>query len=112
MTYNSAYPLALPIFRAAEAYLNYIEAYYLRYNTLEDATLKKYWTELRNRAGVNADFKKTIEATDLNQEIDLARYSGKELVDKTLYNIRRERAASSLRKVCVRTTCIAGVHST
>lgn len=91
VTYNSAYPLALPIFRAAEAYLNYIEAYYLRYNTLEDATLKKYWTELRNRAGVNADFKKTIEATDLNQEIDLARYSGKELVDKTLYNIRRER---------------------
>lgn len=40
VTYNSAYPLALPIFRAAEAYLNYIEAYYLRYNTLEDATLK------------------------------------------------------------------------
>ena len=25
VTYNSAYPLALPIFRAAEAYLNYIE---------------------------------------------------------------------------------------
>lgn len=91
VTYNSAYPLALPIFRAAEAYLNYIEAYYLRYNTLEDATLKKYWTELRSRAGVDTDFQKTINATDLSKEIDLARYSGKELVDKTLYNIRRER---------------------
>ena len=91
VTYNSAYPLALPIFRAAEAYLNYIEAYYLRYNTLEDATLKKYWTALRTRAGVVPDFQKTINATDLSKEIDLARYSGKELVDKTLYNIRRER---------------------
>lgn len=91
VTYNSAYPLALPIFRAAEAYLNYIEAYYLRYNTLEDATLKKYWTALRTRAGVDPDFQKTINATDLSKEIDLARYSGKELVDKTLYNIRRER---------------------
>ena len=91
VTYNSAYPLALPIFRAAEAYLNYIEAYYLRYNTLEDATLKKYWMELRSRAGVDTDFQKTINATDLSKEIDLARYSGKELVDKTLYNIRRER---------------------
>ena len=91
VTYNSAYPLALPIFRAAEAYLNYIEAYYLRYNTLEDATLKKYWTALRTRAGVDPDFQKTINATDLSKEIDLARYSGKELVDATLYNIRRER---------------------
>ncbi|HJC96196.1 MAG TPA: RagB/SusD family nutrient uptake outer membrane protein, partial [Candidatus Phocaeicola gallinarum] len=91
VTYNSAYPLALPIFRAAEAYLNYIEAYYLRYNTLEDETLNKFWTELRTRAGVDADYKKTIEATDLTKEIDLARYSGTELVDKTLYNIRRER---------------------
>ena len=91
VTYNSAYPLALPIFRAAEAYLNYIEAYYLRYNTLEDATLKKYWTALRTRAGVDPDFRKTINATDLSKEIDLARYSGKELVDATLYNIRRER---------------------
>ena len=91
VTYNSAYPLALPIFRAAEAYLNYIEAYYLRYNTLEDETLNKFWTELRTRAGVDADYKKTIEATDLTKEIDLARYSGIELVDKTLYNIRRER---------------------
>ena len=89
--YNNAFPLALPIFRAAEAYLNYIEAYYLRYNTLEDKTLDKYWTALRRRAGVDTDYKKTIAATDLTKEIDLARYSGTQLVDATLYNIRRER---------------------
>lgn len=91
VVYNNAYPLALPIFRAAEAYLNYIEAYYLRYNTLEDATLDKYWKALRSRAGVDTDYKKTIAATDLTKEIDLARYSGTQLVDATLYNIRRER---------------------
>lgn len=89
--YNNAYPLALPIFRAAEAYLNYIEAYYLRYNTLDDLTLDKYWKTLRARAGVDTDYKKTIAATDLTKEIDLARYSGTNLIDATLYNIRRER---------------------
>lgn len=89
--YNSAYPLALPIFRAAEAYLNYIEAYYLKNNSLDDATLDKYWKALRSRAGVDTDYKKTIAATDLTKEIDLARYSGTQLVDATLYNIRRER---------------------
>ena len=89
--YNNAYPLALPIFRAAEAYLNYIEAYYLRYNTLDDLTLDKYWKALRARAGVDTDYKKTIAATDLTKEIDLARFSGTNLIDATLYNIRRER---------------------
>ena len=88
--YNSAYPLALPIFRAAEAYLNYIEAYYLRHGNLDD-TCDKYWKALRRRAGVDTDYKKTIAATDLTKEIDLARYSGTQLVDATLYNIRRER---------------------
>lgn len=91
VVYNNAYPLALPIFRAAEAYLNYIEAYYLKNNSLEDATLDKYWKALRSRAGVDTDYKKTIAATDLTKEIDLARYSGTQLVDATLYNIRRER---------------------
>lgn len=91
VVYNNAYPLALPIFRAAEAYLNYIEAYYLKNNSLEDATLDKYWKALRSRAGVDTDYKKTIAATDLTKEIDLARYSGIQLVDATLYNIRRER---------------------
>ena len=91
VVYNNAYPLALPIFRAAEAYLNYIEAYYLKNRSLNDATLDKYWKALRSRAGMDTDYKKTIAATDLTKEIDLARYSGKELVDATLYNIRRER---------------------
>ena len=91
VVYNNAYPLALPIFRAAEAYLNYIEAYYLKNNSLEDATLDKYWKAWRSRAGVDTDYKKTIAATDLSKEIDLARYSGTQLVDATLYNIRRER---------------------
>ena len=90
VVFNNPSPLALPIFRAAEAYLNYIEAYYLKNNTL-DETAQNYWRQLRERAGVDTDFQKTIDATDLNQEIDLARYSGTELVDKTLYNIRRER---------------------
>lgn len=90
VTFNNPSPLALPVFRAAEAYLNYIEAYYLK-NTSLDATCDKYWRELRRRAGVDEDYNKTIAATDLSKEIDLARYSGTELVDPTLYNIRRER---------------------
>lgn len=90
VVYNNAYPLALPIFRAAEAYLNYIEAYYLRHGNLDD-TCDKYWKALRRRASVDTDYKKTIAATDLTKEIDLARYSGTQLVDATLYNIRRER---------------------
>lgn len=90
VAYNTGSPLALPIFRAAEAYLNYIEAYYLRHGNLDD-TCDKYWRELRRRAGVNEDYTKTIAATDLTKEIDLARYSGTNLIDATLYNIRRER---------------------
>lgn len=87
---NSSSPLALPIFRAAEAYLNYIEAYYVKNNSL-DATCDAYWKELRSRVGVDTDYQKTIANTDLTKEIDLARYSGTQLVDATLYNIRRER---------------------
>ena len=87
---NYAFPLSLPIFRAAEAYLNYIEADYVKNGSL-DANSKKYWIALRTRAGVDTDFQKTINNTDLNKEIDLGKYSGANLVDKTLYNIRRER---------------------
>ena len=88
--FNNPSPLALPVFRAAEAYLNYMEAYYLRNNRLDD-TCDRYWKELRRRAGVDEDYNQTIAATDLSKEIDLARYSGTTLVDATLYNIRRER---------------------
>lgn len=78
------------IFRAAEAYLNYIEASYLLTNSL-DAKSISYWKALRQRAGVDDDIQKTIAATDLSKENDLAIYSGDQQVNATLYNIRRER---------------------
>ncbi len=81
---------ACPIFRSAEAMLNYIEACY-ELNGNIDGTAAGYWRELRKRAGVSTDFNATIAATDLTKELDLAVYSGTKRVDATLYNIRRER---------------------
>lgn len=81
---------ACPIMRSAEALLNYMEADY-ELNGRLDANSQGYWKALRTRAGVDPDFQKTIDATDLAQEMDFGRYSGTQLVDKTLYNIRRER---------------------
>lgn len=81
---------AVPLLRSAEARLNYIEAYYERFQSL-DGTCQQYWTELRLRAGVDADYNKTIAYTDLEQENDLAVWSRSKEIDKTLYNIRRER---------------------
>lgn len=80
------------VFRAVEAYLNYIEAYYERHGSL-DAKAESYWKDIRNRAGVDPDFNKTIAATDLSKEAanDWGVYSAGQMVDKTLYNIRRER---------------------
>lgn len=78
------------VFRASEAYLNYIEAVYVRDGSL-DGTAIGYWKELRNRAGVSDDIEKTISATDLSQEDDWAKYSKGQLIDRTLFNIRRER---------------------
>lgn len=80
-------------FRAAEALLNYMEASYLLHGTL-DATASEYWTLLRQRAGIDTDFTKTINATDMSKEAenDWGAYTaGAVLSDKTLYNIRRER---------------------
>lgn len=90
VAFTTASPMANVIFRAAEAYLNYIEADYLKNKNLNDDS-KKYWAALRTRAKVDADFQKTITATDLTKEPDLAKYSGTSMVDATLYNIRRER---------------------
>lgn len=87
---NYAFPLSLPIYRVAEAYLNYMEADYMKNGSLDEYS-KKYWKALRTRAGVNSDFQLTIDNTDLSKENDLAKYSGTSIVDKTLYNIRRER---------------------
>lgn len=81
------------IFRAAEAYLNYIEASYLKNKSL-NAKASDYWRRIRTRAGVEADFNITINNTNLAEEAkrDFAAYSaGVVLNDKILYNIRRER---------------------
>lgn len=77
-------------FRAAEAYLNYIEASYIKNGSL-DSKAQSYWKAIRERAGVNTDYQKTITATDLSRENDWAVYSAGKMVDPTLYNIRRER---------------------
>lgn len=81
---------AVPIMRAAEAYLIYIEAYYERYHSL-DANCDKFWRALRARAGVDDNYAATIGMTDLTLENDLGVYSHGNMVDETLYNIRRER---------------------
>lgn len=81
---------AVPIFRAAEAYLTYLEAYYELHHSL-DANCQKYWQALRERAGVSTEYQRTIDATDLDKENDLGVYSRGSYVDATLYNIRRER---------------------
>jgi hypothetical protein len=81
---------ACPVFRTSEALLNYMEACYELNGTI-DATASTYWKQLRARAGVSEDYQATIDATDLSQEQDFGVYSGTTMVDKTLYNIRRER---------------------
>lgn len=78
------------VFRATEAYLNYIEASYEKENSL-NATALGYWKKLRSRAGLPEDPSVTISATDLNKEVDWAVHSAGAKVDATLYNIRRER---------------------
>lgn len=78
------------IFRGVEAYLNYLEACYMKNKSL-DATAQKYWHAVRKRAGVDPDFNKTIQATDLSKENDWGVYSAGQHVDATLFNIRRER---------------------
>ena len=90
---NSAGETGVHIFRAAEAYLNYIEAYYECYGRL-DGKADQYWRALRRRAHIDEDYNKTIQATDMQKEaeLDWAAYSaGKVLSDATLFNIRRER---------------------
>ena len=83
---------AVPIFRSAECMLNYIEAYYERHGNL-DGTCEQYWKAIRKRAGVDDNYQKTISATDMSQEAitDFGAYSKGNIVDVTLYNIRRER---------------------
>ena len=83
---------AFVVYRASEADLNYIDASYLKNGNI-DATADKYWKALRARAGVDTDYQKTINATDMSKEAlnGWDAYSHGALVDATLYNIRRER---------------------
>ncbi|MDO5608934.1 MAG: RagB/SusD family nutrient uptake outer membrane protein [Capnocytophaga sp.] len=80
------------VFRGAEALLNYMEANYELDGSL-DGSSTSYWQALRHRAGVDTDFNNTIAATDMDKEKagDFGAYSAGNLIDKTLYNIRRER---------------------
>lgn len=79
-------------FRAVEAHLNYIEAFYEKNGYLDDVA-KGYWAKIRERAKVSTDFAKTIAATNMAEEAknDWGAYSAGSLIDPTLYNIRRER---------------------
>ena len=45
------------MFRAAEAYITYIEAYYEKNHKLDDKA-DKYWRALRTRAGIEPDYNK------------------------------------------------------
>lgn len=81
------------MFRATEAYLNYIEACYLRKGTL-DGSATMYWKSIRERAGVNPDLDLTDQNTNIAKEAetDWAAYTAGELLtDTRLFNIRRER---------------------
>ena len=79
------------IFRATEAYLNYIEASYEKNGTI-DADALKYWQAIRERAKVSTDVYKTIAATDMSKETaDWGAYSAGVQISPTLFNIRRER---------------------
>lgn len=83
------------VFRAVEAYLNYIEASFLKEGSI-NGKAGQYWRAIRTRAGINPDYNITIAATDMSIEAknDFAAYSkGQLLSSPTLYNIRRERRA-------------------
>ena len=83
---------ALVLYRSVEALLNYMEASYERNNSL-DASSLEYWKLIRRRAKVSEDVNATIAATNMSKEAenDWGAYSGGQLVNSTIYNIRRER---------------------
>ncbi|NLR81094.1 RagB/SusD family nutrient uptake outer membrane protein [Chitinophaga eiseniae] len=87
-----AFDVGSVVFRATEAYLNYMEACYEKTNTI-DGKADLYWKAIRARAKVNTDYNRTIAATKMTEEAknDWAAYSGGQLISPTLYNIRRER---------------------
>lgn len=80
-----------PVFRAAEAYLNYMEASCMENggNSI-DGKAQLYWKTIRERAKL-PDYSVTVAATDLSKESDWGVYSGGQPVSTLLYCIRRER---------------------
>ncbi|MBN8825689.1 MULTISPECIES: RagB/SusD family nutrient uptake outer membrane protein [unclassified Spirosoma] len=80
------------VFRATEAYLNYMEAVVEKTGNI-DGTAIQYWQQIRNRAGVDPDYQKTIGATNLAKEAlnDWGVYSAGSMISPLLYNVRRER---------------------
>ena len=79
-----------PIFRAAEAYLNYIRSL-LRIKRNLGATAINTGSSSA-RAGMSTDYQKTINNTDISKEKqDWGSYSAGQQINTTLYNIRRER---------------------
>lgn len=90
---NGKASTACPVFRSVEALLNYIEAYYELNGNL-GGHCAEYWTAIRARhTGLDTDFNKTINATDMSQEAkgDWGAYTAGAVIDATRYNIRRER---------------------
>lgn len=85
---------ACPIFRTAEAMLNYMEACVEKTGNV-DGTASDYWRQLRTRAGVDPDFNATVAATDMSKELQLSVYSGQEMVSALLFNVRRERVCET-----------------
>ncbi len=79
-------------YRATEALLNYMEACYEKIGTL-NSKAREYWKIIRERSHIDPDFEKTINLTNMNEEAknDWGAYSGGDLIDPILYNIRRER---------------------
>ena len=69
-----------------------MEASYVRKGTL-DGTAREYWTIIRQRSHVSTDIDNTISKTVMAKEAenDWGAYSAGNLIDATLYNIRRER---------------------
>lgn len=86
-----------PVYRVAEAYLNYIEADCMEHNgTSIGSEAAGYWGDLRERAGLPRDYTVTVNNTDLSKELDWAAYSAGKQVSPLLYNIRRERRCELL----------------
>lgn len=79
-------------YRATEALLNYMEASYEQEGEL-NSIAREYWKIIRERSKVNSDIDKTISLTVMSKEAenDWGAYSAANLIDPTLYNIRRER---------------------